>query len=101
MSARNDDGWRLEPHVCRCCFSRLVSRSVDGVDGRKRLYKCPNCDLQAEGARADVLCACGLKVRNGKGTLVDAGVRCHENRARSPGFPSLYVATIAGAQGDA
>lgn len=91
--------WRLEPHVCRCCFSRIVSRPADDDDD-KRLYHCPNCGLEAEGRQASVLCACGMKVRKGKHAWADALVRCHENRARSPEFPQLYVATVGGAQAE-
>lgn len=91
--------WHLEPHVCRCCFSRIVSRPADDDDHR-RVYHCPNCGMEAEGSRASVLCACGMKVRKGKGSFVDAGVRCHLNADRSPGFPQLYVATVGGAQVD-
>ena len=32
--------------------------------------------------------------------LVDAGIRCHENRSRSPEFPAVYVASYAGAQAE-
>ena len=89
--------WRLEPHVCRSCFSRIVSRPLD-EDDDKRLYHCPNCGMEAEGSRASVLCACGMKVRKGKNAWIDAGVRCHLNQARSPEFVSVYTATHSGAQ---
>lgn len=88
------DAWRLEPHVCRACFSRLVSRP----DAGGRRYHCTNCGLEALGAGPEVLCSCGLKIRRplkgaGSGhTLVDAGVRCMANPAPTPEFPSLFVA---------
>lgn len=91
--------WRLESHCCRNCFSRIASRPLD-EDDDKRLYHCPNCGMEAEGVRASVLCACGMKVRKGKHAWADALVRCHENRARSPEFPNLYVATVNSAQED-
>ena len=94
-----DKQWRLEPHVCRSCFSRIVSRPLD-EDDDKRLYHCPNCGMEAEGSRASVLCACGMKVRKGKSAWADAGVRCHENQAKSPEFPALYVCSYGGAQTD-
>lgn len=97
--ARATDGWRLEPHVCRSCFSRLVSRQADDEDAG-RVYLCTSCGLEGAGHRADVLCACGTKLRKGKVAWVDAGIRCHENLARSPEFPALYVASYGGAQAE-
>lgn len=95
MSRRTEE-WRLEPHVCRSCFSRVASRELD-EDG-KRLYQCTNCGLEAEGHKPSALCACGAKIRKGKGASVSAGLQCHENKARSPEFPARYVASFAGAQ---
>lgn len=95
MSRRDD--WRLEPHVCRACFGRIASRELDEDEGR-RLYVCTHCGLEAEGTRASALCACGTKLPKGKGRYVSAGLRCHENKARSPEFPALYVASINGTQ---
>lgn len=94
--------WRLEPHVCRACFARVVSRK----HGDGRLYQCTNCGAEAVGTKPAVVCACGLKLRRRKGdgrsaeTLVDAGVRCHENRRISPEFPSRYTASYGGAQAE-
>ena len=95
MSRR--DEWRLEPHVCRHCFGRIASKALDDEDD-KRLYQCTHCGLEVEGHKASVLCACGTKIRKGKTSMVDAGLRCHLNAARSPEFPALYVASFAGAQ---
>lgn len=95
--SRSRDEWRLEPHVCRVCFARIASR-VSDEDEDLRLYVCTNCGLEAEGRKASVICACGAKMPKGKGRAVDAGLRCHENRARSPEFPSLYVASLNGVQ---
>ena len=92
------DNWRLEPHVCRVCFSRIVSKPADDEDDDKRVYVCTCCGLQAEGHRASSLCACGTKIRKGKGQLVDAGLRCHKNQAKSPEFPAEYVASFNGVQ---
>lgn len=92
--AADADAWRLEPHVCRACFSRLVSRQAPGG----RMYHCTNCGLEAQGAGPEVLCSCGMKVRRplkGAGSghaLVDAGVRCMPNPDPRPDFPSLFVA---------
>lgn len=97
--------WRLEPHVCRACFSRIASRPADGdEDDAGRVYQCTNCGLEAEGTKPSVLCACGTKLRKGgksSAALVDAGLRCHANQDVRPDFPSLYVASYGGAQGGA
>lgn len=92
---QTQDSWRLEPHICRSCFSRLVSQ--DSGDGSRR-WQCTNCGIEALGAGAAVLCCCGLTIRRPtkKHTsghhLVDAGVRCSVNPNPRPDFPSLYVA---------
>lgn len=88
------DGWRLDPHVCRSCFSRIVSRPTGDEDGT-RVYQCTNCGLEAVGRKADVVCSCGTKLRKGgraKPVLVDAGIRCTLNDNPTPEFPSKYVA---------
>jgi hypothetical protein len=84
------NGWVLEPHVCRHCFGRLASRQ----DGHQTRYQCTNCGADAAGHATDVLCACGLALRNHgpAGGTLDAGLRCQANPAPSPEFPSLYVA---------
>ena len=57
-------------------------------------------------AHTEFASACGIKLRKAKGdgrtseVLVDAGIRCHENRSRSPEFPAVYVASYAGAQAE-
>ena len=96
--SRREVSWRLEPHVCRVCFGRIASRPMDDDDDDRRLYACTSCGAEAMGHKASVLCACGTKVRRGKNQLVDAGLRCHENKARSPEFPAQYVASFGGAQ---
>lgn len=95
----NQDNWRLEPHCCRSCFSRIASRPTE--DGH-RLYQCTHCGLEAEGSKPNVVCACGTKLRRGKAAVfTDAGIRCHENKAKSPEFPAQYVASYGGAQCEA
>lgn len=89
------ESWRLEPHICRVCHSRLASRD----DGGARRYECTNCGAHAHGHEASVLCCCGMKIRrpNRNGTsgyvMVDAGIRCCANDNPTPEFPSLFVAT--------
>lgn len=95
--AETQDSWRLEPHICRACFSRLVSQGTQGTQGTRR-YHCTNCGLEAVAPGADALCCCGTKIRRPtKGsksghTLVDAQIRCIENPAPSPEMPSVIVA---------
>lgn len=97
-AAKKNEYWNLEPHICRKCFARLVSRPVAGGD--LRLYQCTNCGAEAQHTNADALCCCGIKIkragRNGtkaSATLVDAGVRCIPNPEISPMFPSQFVAS--------
>ncbi len=91
--------WRLEPHLCRTCQGRIVSASVKGA---VRQYLCSNCGQVAQGKVPSVLCCCGMTLRRGdlrhpdKMTIIDAGVRCQENRNVSPEFPGLYVAEYIG-----
>lgn len=97
--AETQESWRLEPHICRACFSRLVSQ---GAGGASRRYHCTNCGLEAVAETADALCCCGTKIRRPtKGsksgtTLVDAQIRCIENPSPSPEFPSVIVAAEVG-----
>lgn len=105
--ARGDEkksGLRLEPHICRACFGRIAS--FPAAAGDARVYQCTNCGLEAAGHKPSVVCACGMKLRKRKGdgrsaeVMVDAGIRCHENRRVSPEFPSLYTASFGGAQAE-
>lgn len=88
--------WRLEPHVCRHCFGRLVSRPLHGD---LREYQCTNCEATAQHTDATQACCCGIQIRkrNGAGRsggpMVDAGIRCIPNPERSPAFPGAYVAS--------
>jgi hypothetical protein len=89
-------GFRLEPHICRVCHSRIGSHA-GGTDGR-RVYECTNCGLSAQGHSAACMCCCGIKLRKGGRSgrpglaEVDAGIRCIANPAPTPEFPSIYVA---------
>lgn len=89
--------WVLEQHCCRSCFGRVVSREIRD-DDLNRVYRCTNCGLEAEGRRADVICACGMKLHTKGKKGVDVGLRCHENQVPSPEFPSQIVASIMGVQ---
>lgn len=95
-TAKKNEAWQLEPHICKKCFGRIASRPVPGGDLRE--YSCTNCGLEAQSSSADALCCCGIKIRkigrSGKaGAMVDAGVRCIPNPEPSPMFPSLFVAS--------
>lgn len=96
-------GWKLEPHCCKSCFGRVASfKTSEGL----RMYQCTNCGLSEAGHKPSVVCACGIKLRKAKGdgrtsfVLVDAGIRCHANNARTPEFPALYVCSYGGAQSE-
>lgn len=80
-----EEVWRIEDHVCRVCFSRVLSRP--GEDGG-RLYRCSGCGTEAVGHAASSICACGLKLKNGR----DLGVRCVVNESPSPEAPVQVVA---------
>lgn len=88
--------WRLEPHICRSCFGRLVSRHLAGD---LHEYRCTNCEATSQHTDATMACCCGIKVRkrNGAGRsggpMVDAGIRCIPNPEKSPSFPAAYVAS--------
>lgn len=100
-SAKKNEAWQLEPHICRKCFGRIVSQLVaePATGAELRVYKCSNCGAEAQHTHADAVCCCGIRIkkagRNGtkSGSLVDAGVRCIPNPERSPMFPSEYVAS--------
>lgn len=85
----------LENHVCRQCFGRLLSTDAGAGDGSRR-YVCSNCGVCATGMSPDVLCACGMRLKQrGPGGGDDAGVRCGPNPNPTPALPSQIVA-IAG-----
>jgi len=81
----DDDAWRIEDHVCRVCFSRILSRAMG--DG-SRQYRCANCSVAGEGRTPAVICSCGLKMRGGK----DLGVRCVRNDKPTPEAPAEIIA---------
>lgn len=78
-------GWTITDHVCRCCFGRVLVRETFD---RKRVYRCSNCGLEAEGRTEAAVCCCGMKLKTG----VDAGIRCGVNHDRTPEFPSEITA---------
>jgi len=84
--------WALEPHVCKRCFGRIVSRKVGDVGDK--LYQCSNCGDEAEGADPSVLCACGACLPRKGGSPIKLALKCQSNAAPSPEFPSLYIATL-------
>jgi len=78
------EGWSIEPHCCRVCFGRVLMRETFD---RRRIYRCSNCGVEAEGRTAAAICACGIKLKTG----VDAGLRCETSDAPTPEFPSEVV----------
>lgn len=93
---RSKEEWSIEAHCCRACFGRILSREID-ADGKRR-YRCSNCGLEVDGHKPSVLCACGAKMRKGKGQMVSVGLVCHENQRKGVEFPAEIVASIGGFQ---
>lgn len=56
---------------------------------RRRVYRCSNCGIEAEGRTEAAVCCCGIKLKTG----VDAGIRCHPASDPSPEFPSEITAS--------
>ena len=83
--------WEIEPHVCRSCGGRILSREVEDHTE----YRCSNCGATATGHKPAVLCCCGLKARG----TVDVGVRCRRNEAPTPEVPAEIVAALSGVVG--
>lgn len=77
--------WELAPHCCRVCLARVLVRTTFE---RKKVYRCSNCETEATGDGPQVLCCCGMKMRNGR----DMGVRCTANPRRTPENPARIVA---------
>lgn len=76
--------WSLEPHACRHCFGRVLSRTAE--DGTP-VFRCSNCGAEGRGA-AKAVCACGMTLRSGK----SAGLRCVINNNKTAELPSEVVA---------
>ena len=95
-SLDHDANWRLEPHVCKACFGRLVSRQLLN-DIRE--YRCTSCETSTQHTDATVGCCCGIKIRKRNtvgragGPMIDAGIRCIPNPEKNAAFPSAYVAS--------
>lgn len=77
--------WEFSDHICRICFSRVLTRTT--FDKRK-IYICSNCETEMEGDGPQALCCCGIKLRTNK----DAGIRCGKNPRRTPENPSRVIA---------
>lgn len=85
MAVADEIIWRIEQHVCRVCFGRILSRASEREGAR--VYRCADCGAQIEGAAARVLCSCGTKLN-----ARSAGIRCEPNPKKSPEFPFEIVA---------
>ncbi len=83
--------WLVTDHICRICFSRVLTRTT--FDHRK-IFRCANCDTEVPGDNVTALCCCGMKLKGSK----DAGVRCVANPDRSPLNPAVIVAQQVDAQ---
>lgn len=78
--------WTIAPHICRACFGRVLMRKT--FDNR-RVYRCSNCGVEAEGRTEAAICCCGIKLKSG----MDAGIRCCQSPHRSPEFPAEITAS--------
>ncbi|WP_161548757.1 hypothetical protein [Pseudomonas sp. Q1] len=93
--ATETHAWKLEPHVCKICFGRMASRLAE--QGLVELL-CTNCGATSKQERITAACCCSivLRKRNSSGRsggqMIDAGIRCIPNPARSSEFPSMYIA---------
>lgn len=96
MRAHAHEDFRLEDHICRGCYGRLLSRPADAPGDR--VYRCTNCGREETGRQVSVLCACGTKVRKATASgrsglaVIDAGIRCQPNPEPTPEFPSEICA---------
>lgn len=87
--------WRIEDHICRKCFGRVVSQP----DADATLYRCTNCGYEVTGNAVAVICCCGIKYKKGgrRGSKsvapVDAGIRCIRNPSPSSEFSCEIVAS--------
>lgn len=84
----DDHHWKLTPHCCRVCFSRVLMRETFD---RRRVYRCAGCGVEAEGKSEAAICACGIRLKTG----VDAGIRCQVQTEPTPEFPAQVVAAQA------
>lgn len=77
--------WTLEPHLCRSCGGRLLSRpSIRSND-----YRCARCGTEAEASSPEAICFCGIRVGSiGR----DAGVRCTRNPHPTHNVPDEIIA---------
>lgn len=89
--------WRLEPHVCKNCFGRVMSRAGDVVG--ERIFRCSNCGTERAGRDASVMCCCGVTLRKAArsglktgGETLDAGIRCVTNPLKTELMPGEIVA---------
>lgn len=83
----DDFYFRLTPHCCRCCFSRVLVRETFD---HKRVYRCSGCGIEREGTSPAAICSCGIKLK----TNVDAGIRCQVSESRTPEFPAEITAAL-------
>ncbi|EBJ6658726.1 hypothetical protein D0Q53_20800 [Salmonella enterica] len=87
--------WRIEDHICRKCFGRVVSHP----DAEQTRYRCTNCGYEVTGDSVAAICCCGIKYKKGgrKGSKnvapIDAGIRCIRNPNPTTEFCCEIVAS--------
>lgn len=73
--------WLLTDHLCRACFGRVLKHAEEPT------WRCSNCGLSHTGGTHASICACGIKLRNGR----NAGLRCTPNNEPTPELPGEIV----------
>ncbi len=82
----SDGPVELEPHVCRHCMGRIVSRGDT--------FLCSGCGQSCTGRPAGI-CGCGLTINGVRKRT--APYRCGPNPAPGPTSPTAYVVLFDGA----
>lgn len=82
MPVPDDQGWDFEPHLCRTCRGRIMSRT----NGDTVEYRCASCGNRGAD-HVDDVCCCGVTWGTHGHVLV-----CQKNPVRGPQVPQEYVA---------
>jgi hypothetical protein len=78
----NRQHWAIEPHVCRECLGRLLSRTDEA--GRT-ITRCADCAAAAQASH-EAMCCCGSMPPNSKVKL-----RCVRNGHVTPESPAEVI----------
>lgn len=78
----NGHRWALEPHVCKECLGRLLSRTDEAG---QTITRCADCGAQSEAGH-EAMCCCGAFPASSKVKL-----RCVRNDHATPETPAEIV----------